>query len=219
MIEHIRQRLELATPVIMMLTSDGQSEDAQRCLLLGIESYLVKPIRLRELRDAMVRVLSPAAPLAKDRPQKTLAAQAPAGRAALNILVAEDNAVNQLVITRLLQLRGHKVTIVADGRKAIDAVAANAFDVVFMDVQMPELDGLEATREIRKREAGTPRRIPIVALTAHAMKSDMDRCLETGMDRYLTKPIDPKELDAVLTLYSPELPGEASLPAIRQTGH
>jgi len=220
MIERIRRNPEFSTPVIMMLTSDGQSEDAQRCLQLGIESYLVKPVRLRELRDAAVRVLTPAAPLATDRPQKSVAVQTPAGQLPLNILVAEDNVVNQLVITNLLRKRGHKVTIVADGRKAIDAVAAKAFDVVFMDVQMPELDGLEATREIRKREAGTQHRIPIVALTAHAMKSDMDRCLETGMDRYLTKPIDAKELDTILSLYSPEVSREAGLdglPAVRGT--
>ena len=219
MIEHIRQSLRLPTPIIMMLTSDGQSEDAQRCLLLGVESYLVKPVGLRELRDAVVRVLSPGAALAKDRPPQSVAA--PPGQTPLNILVAEDNVVNQLVITRLLQTRGHKVTVVANGRKAIDAVAANAFDVVFMDVQMPELDGLEATHEIRKREAGTQHRIPIVALTAHAMQSDMDRCLETGMDRYLTKPIDTKELDAVLSLYSSEtLRGAVlhDLPAVRRTG-
>jgi len=147
----------------------------------------------------MIEALTPAPAHVEQCPPNVVATQPPSPReAGLNILVAEDNAVNQLVMACLLKKRGHKVTIVPDGRKAIDAVAANAFDVVFMDVQMPELDGLEATREIRRREAGTRRRVPIVALTAHATQSDMDRCLETGMDRYLTKPVDAKELDVVL---------------------
>jgi len=181
-----------------MLASKGQSEDVQRCLIMGVDSYLVKPIRVRELRDAMIQAVTRAAPLATERAQKSIAARTSEGQAPLNVLVAEDNAVNQLVMTRLLQKRGHQVTIVSDGRQAIDAVAANAFDVVFMDVQMPELDGLQATREIRRREAGTHQRIPIVALTAHAMQSDMERCLEAGMDQYLSKPINPAELDKVL---------------------
>jgi two-component system, sensor histidine kinase and response regulator len=201
----------LKMSIVMMLTSNGQSEDSQRCLILGVESYLVKPIRLRELRDAMVEVVTKAAPIAGHRTQRTVAAQMPEGQTLLNILVAEDNAVNQLLMKRLLQKRGHEVTIVADGRQAIEAVAANEFDVVFMDVQMPELDGLQATREIRVRETGVGRRIPIVALTAHAMKSDMDRCLEAGMDQYLTKPIDAAELDKVLSLYAREFRGGAEL--------
>ena len=198
LVEHIRQRSLPTPPIVMMLASKGQSEDVQRCLIMGVDSYLVKPIRVRELRDAMIQAVTRAAPLATERAQKSIAARTSEGQAPLNVLVAEDNAVNQLVMTRLLQKRGHQVTIVSDGRQAIDAVAANAFDVVFMDVQMPELDGLQATREIRRREAGTHQRIPIVALTAHAMQSDMERCLEAGMDQYLSKPINPAELDKVL---------------------
>ena len=199
MIEHFSGAAQAVPPAIMMLSSDGQSADAQRCLQLGVRSYLVKPIRLRELRNCMVEALTPATAPLEQRPPNVVATQTPGAReAGLNILVAEDNAVNQLVMTCLLKKRGHEVTIVSDGRKAIDAVAANDFDIVFMDVQMPELDGLEATREIRRREAGTRHRVPIVALTAHATRSDMDRCLETGMDKYLTKPIDAKELDVVL---------------------
>jgi signal transduction histidine kinase/CheY-like chemotaxis protein len=199
MIEHIRQRPDLPAPVIMMLTSAGQRDDAQRCRSLGVESYIVKPIRLNELREALVRILAPAASVAKDLHLKGASPQIPAGHEPLDILLAEDNAVNQMVVTRMLNKRGHKVTVVDNGRQAVDAVAAGAFDMVFMDVQMPELDGLEATQVIRKGEAGTARRIPIVALTAHAMKSDRDRCLAAGMDGYLTKPIIAKDLDAVLT--------------------
>src|SRR5579863_2714489 len=202
LVECIRQRPDLPTPVIMMLTSAGQREDLQRCRLLGVESYLVKPIRLHELREAVSRILAPAAPTARERPQTAASTPVPAGQA-LNILLAEDNAVNVMVMKRMLQKRGHKVTVVGDGRSAIDAVAGGTFDLVFMDVQMPELDGLEATQEIRNREAGGHTRIPIFALTAHAMKSDRDVCVEAGMDGYLTKPINTKELDEILSRYVP----------------
>jgi CheY-like chemotaxis protein len=198
LVECIRQRPDLPTPVIMMLTSAGQREDLRRCRSLGVESYLVKPIRLHELRDAVSRILAPAAPTIRERPQTT--ASAPSGQA-LNILLAEDNAVNVMVMKRMLEKRGHQVTVVGDGRRAIDAAAGGTFDLVFMDVQMPELDGLEATQEIRKREAGAHTRIPIFALTAHAMKSDRDVCIEAGMDGYLTKPINTKELDEILNTY------------------
>lgn len=129
----------------------------------------------------------------------------------LNILVAEDNAVNQLVMTRLLRKRGHQVTVVSDGRSAVDAVSRNDFDVVFMDVQMPVLDGLQATQEIRRAEADTHHRVPIVALTAHAMQGDKQRCLEAGMDGYLTKPINPAELDRVLQNHEAQRPETAAV--------
>jgi signal transduction histidine kinase/ActR/RegA family two-component response regulator len=120
------------------------------------------------------------------------------GRAPLNILVAEDNPVNQLVMTRLLHKRGHTVAVVGDGRSAVTALSRDHFDLVFMDVQMPELDGLQATQEIRRTEV-TGRRVTIVALTAHAMQGDKARCLSAGMDDYLTKPVNPHELDRILS--------------------
>jgi signal transduction histidine kinase/CheY-like chemotaxis protein len=203
MIERIRECADIPAPVIMMLTSHGQRQDAQRCRSLGVESYLVKPIRLHELREAVVRVLRPGTGAVNDGLEGPVAAAGvSASHAPLNILVAEDNAVNQLVMTRLLHKRGHKVTVVADGRGAIEAVTGNVYDVVFMDVQMPELDGLQATREIRKSEAGTQRHVPIVALTAHAMQSDRQRCLDSGMDGYLTKPIVANELERILSTYA-----------------
>jgi len=128
------------------------------------------------------------------------------GQASLSILLAEDNPVNQLVMTRLLQKRRHTVAVVGDGRSAVAAVARDAFDLVFMDVQMPELDGLAATQQIRSNESargneGARGRIMIIALTAHAMQGDKQRCLEAGMDDYLTKPVDPRELDRILRLF------------------
>jgi CheY-like chemotaxis protein len=134
----------------------------------------------------------------------------------LDILVAEDNSVNQLVMKRLLHKRGHRVTFVADGRSAIAAVFRERFDVVFMDVQMPVLDGLEATREIRQAEAANHgSHVPIIALTAHAMQGDKQRCLEAGMDGYLTKPINPDELDRLLGMHAASVLEAVDSPALR----
>ncbi len=119
------------------------------------------------------------------------------------MLVAEDNAVNQLLATRLLEKRGHRVVMTANGREALEALAIDKFDLVLMDVQMPEMDGIQATVALREREKekGDGFRQPIIALTAHVMKGDQERCLAAGMDGYLTKPIGPQELDAVLDMY------------------
>ena len=120
---------------------------------------------------------------------------------ALHILLAEDNAVNQKLATRLLEKRGHQVALAANGRQALSALEKTGFDLVLMDVQMPEMDGLEATRLLREREQGTGRHQPIVAMTALVMKGDRERCIEAGMDGYLSKPIRPQELDEVLDSY------------------
>jgi CheY-like chemotaxis protein len=119
----------------------------------------------------------------------------------LNVLVAEDNAVNQLLITRLLEKRGHRVTLAATGREALEVLEKERYDLVFMDMQMPEMGGLEATATIRERENGHDIHLPVIALTAHAMKADRERCLAAGMDDYLSKPIGVQELDDVLRRY------------------
>jgi CheY-like chemotaxis protein len=119
----------------------------------------------------------------------------------LRILVAEDNAVNRLLATRLLEKRGHRVVTTANGREALAALDKEMYDLVLMDVQMPEMDGLEATRTIRRLEQGTALHQQIIALTAHAMTGDRERCLEAGMDGYLTKPLRPQELDQMLENY------------------
>ena len=113
---------------------------------------------------------------------------------ALHVLVVEDSRVNQKLATALLEKHGHTAGVAGDGREAIDAVFAEDFDVVLMDVQMPVMDGFEATVEIRRREEGTGRHVAIVAMTAHAMKGDKERCIESGMDEYVPKPIRPEEL-------------------------
>ena len=202
LVESILLHPQLHAPVIMMLSSSEQNQDVAKCRDSGVESYLVKPIRLNELRESITRLLSAKRAVSHaPRRQRTRVTSG----SGLNLLVAEDNAVNQLLMNRMLTKRGHKVTIAATGRAAIEATEKMDFDLVFMDVQMPELDGFQATRELRRREAGTDSRLPIVALTAHAMSGDRERCLEAGMDDYLTKPIEPRELDRVLGLYDESL--------------
>jgi signal transduction histidine kinase/CheY-like chemotaxis protein len=189
----IQERVELGATTIMMLSSVGQRGDAARCKELGVAAYLTKPVRQSVLLDAILAVLTnpgrrgePAALVTRHSVRES---QRP-----MRILLAEDNAVNQLVALRILEKRGHTVVVAVDGREAVAAVEREAFDVILMDVQMPELDGLEATALIRKAEAGTGRHVPIVALTAHAMREDRERCLNAGMDEYLAKPFKAGDL-------------------------
>jgi PAS domain S-box-containing protein len=199
-VERVRQEPKLSTAKIMMLTSAGQRGDAARCEELGISAYAMKPVRQSELQDVISRLLGEeegAGPLIT---RYSLATAANAG-ACLRVLVAEDNAVNQKLVARLLEKRGHSVSIVGNGREALESLEQEPYDLVLMDVQMPEMDGFEATGELRKREKHTGLHIPVIALTAHAMKGDRERCLEAGMDGYLSKPIRAPELDELLGKY------------------
>jgi PAS domain S-box-containing protein len=202
LIERIRQKPELSTAIIMMLTSAGHRGDAARCQELGVAAYLLKPIRQSELREAIARVLGAreqkgAIPLIT----RYSVGDALEPMAVLRVLVAEDNAVNQRLAARLLEKRGHRVIVTANGREAVEALANQSFDLVLMDVQMPVMDGFEATAAIREREKHNGVHMPIIALTAHAMKGDRERCLAAGMDGYLSKPIRPPELDQILEKY------------------
>jgi len=202
LVEEIKQRPDISTSTIMMLTSGGQRGDAARCGELGISAYLLKPVRQAELREAISRVLAPkeqtgAVPMIT----RKLLQEDLDPKKALHILLAEDNAVNQKLAIRLLEKRGHQVTLAANGRQALSALEKTSFDLVLMDVQMPEMDGLEATRLLREREQGTGKHQPVVAMTALVMKGDRERCIEAGMDGYLSKPIRPQELDEVLDSY------------------
>src|SRR5580658_1676477 len=202
LVEQIRKRPELATATIMMLTSAGHRGDAIRCQELGVAAYLLKPIRQSELREAVARVLGArqhdgAIPLITRYSLRD--AREPGAN--LRVLLAEDNQVNQRLAVRLLEKRGHQVVVAATGLEALKALEKERFDLVLMDVQMPEMDGLEATAILREKEKGTGLRQAVVALTAHAMKGDREKCIEGGMDGYLTKPIRPQELDQLLDVY------------------
>jgi PAS domain S-box-containing protein len=189
-----RDRRLRRTPVVM-LTAAGRSADVARCRRLGIEAYLVKPVKQSDLLDALTTLFG-ASTRRSRRPRPGGRAVTGRRRRALRILVAEDNAVNRRLVVILLEKRGHLVTAVEDGRAAVEAVAAArpGFDVVLMDLQMPGMSGLEATQVIRAREGESGARLPIVALTAHALDGDRQRCLDAGMDDYLAKPIDVAEL-------------------------
>jgi signal transduction histidine kinase/CheY-like chemotaxis protein len=202
LVERIRQSPQLATATIMMLTSAGHRGDAARCQELGVAAYLLKPIRQSELREAIARVLG-AAQKEGAIPLITRFSLQDARDPSsfLSVLLVEDNAVNQRLAARLLEKRGHRVVVTANGREALAALEMNAFDLVLMDVQMPEMDGLEATAAIRKKEQLSGKHQAVIALTAHAMKGDEERCLNAGMDGYLSKPIRPQELDAILEGY------------------
>ncbi len=182
--------------IIMMLTSGGQRGDASRCRDLRISAYLVKPIQQAELLEAILTVLGYKSDAPDQRPALVTRHSLREDRQHLRILLAEDNSVNQMVAVRLLEKMGHTVMVVANGRDAALMVEDQEFSLVLMDVQMPEMGGFEATRVIREKEAATHKHIPIVAMTAHAMKGDREQCLAVGMDGYIAKPIRSAELVA-----------------------
>src|SRR5262249_35055773 len=198
---------------VVMLTSAGQPEDVTRCRRLGISAYLTKPIKQSELFDVIINAIGQRLterPHVQQRRKIVRSAQS-----MLQVLIAEDNQVNQLVATRIFEKLGHQVTIVSNGREALAAVQARKFDLVAMDVQIPEMDGLEATKAIRGWEKTTGTYTLIVALTAHAMKGDRERCLAAGMDGYTSKPIRIRELEEVIDrlispLHPERVPGAES---------
>jgi signal transduction histidine kinase/CheY-like chemotaxis protein len=202
----IRKRPQLSAATIMMLTSDDQLGASARCRELGITAYLVKPIRQAELLRAILQALG-----REVRQTVRLAAPAlPAPAVRLRVLLAEDNVVNQVLATRLLEKAGHQVCLVPNGREAIQLWGAQPFDLVLMDVQMPEMDGLQATEEIRRREFSEGRsHTPVLAMTAHAMHGDRERCLNAGMDGYLTKPLRQADLLSALRSFSAAVSGPA----------
>ena len=180
-----------ATPLIM-LSSAGYAESGARCRELGIDYYLIKPVKQSDLLDSIVTVLRVAT--ADEVTLQAVDRKRPDSIESLRILLAEDGLVNQKVAVNLLEQRGHKVTVANNGEEALAALDRESFDVVLMDVQMPIMDGLEATGVIRQKEKASGTHIPILAMTAHAMKGDRERCLEAGMDGYIPKPIRAQNL-------------------------
>jgi PAS domain S-box-containing protein len=193
LVEAIRRSAFQPMAATIMLASGGQIEDGRRCRELGIAAYLTKPVMHTQLQETMVRALGLRTSSARPAARGGRPASARAGEK-LRVLVAEDNLVNQRVAALLLGRQGHSVTAATDGAAALIALAEQDFDVILMDVQMPGVDGLEATASIRAQEAITGRHIPIIALTAYAMPGDRARFLAGGMDSYIAKPIRPHEL-------------------------
>jgi len=186
--ERIKEKPEFAGATVMMLSSKDQSIQSARCRALGLQIYLTKPVRQSELLRAILLALGSSS--ANDFHTETQLTQPLAVVAGgLQILLAEDNLINQRLATRILEKRGHSVAVATDGRQAVEMLARKQFDVVLMDVQMPELNGFDATALIRHREQASGNHIPIIAMTAHAMKGDRERCLAAGMDFYLSKPL------------------------------
>jgi len=194
--ERIKKEPQLSSVMVMMLTSAGQRGEAARCRELGIAAYLLKPIRKSELLSAILTVLGQGSDQSSSDLVTRYNSQATAR--SLRILVAEDNPVNQAVVVRMLEKMGHTLTIAHNGNQALSMLGSAVFDLVLMDVQMPEMDGLTATRRIRENEKATGSHIPIVAMTAHAMKGDRERCLQAGMDGYITKPLSSHGIEETI---------------------
>jgi two-component system, sensor histidine kinase and response regulator len=211
LVEYIRRDPSLSSLPTILLTSGDRAEDAARCRDLGVSHRLMKPIKQSELYDAILGSLGCDDEVAPSAAATT--STTPPTTRPLRVLLAEDSLVNQRLAVGLLERHGHRVTIANNGRQALDLVAGNGFDVVLMDVQMPELDGLEATRLIREQEKQSGTHVPIIAMTAHALKGDRERCLECGMDEYVSKPVRERQLltalHAVLGEDVPPPPAEA----------
>jgi len=194
--ERIASDPKLAGATIMMLTSSGQYGDVARCKHLGVAAYMVKPIKQSELFNGIMSVLGK--PDVEEKQAGECRSASGMANKRLNILLAEDNAVNQKLAVSVLEKRGHSVKVAHNGRQALEALEKDTFDLILMDVQMPEMDGIEATTAIRENEKTTGEHMPIIAMTAHAMKGDRERCLSAGMDGYVSKPIRANELFDVL---------------------
>jgi signal transduction histidine kinase/CheY-like chemotaxis protein/HPt (histidine-containing phosphotransfer) domain-containing protein len=207
----LKQHPDLTGATIMMLSSADQLGDAGRCRELGIQRYLTKPVKQSELLEAILTVLGSIRPVVRTGGVSN--AQDGPGSRHLRILLAEDNVVNQRMAVRLLEKGGHSVVVVGNGKEALRAVDREPFDLILMDVQMPEMGGFEATAAIRALQNGAWR-IPIIATTAHAMKGDREACLAAGMDGYVPKPISSKALfEAIETLATPR-PSAPAAPAL-----
>jgi CheY-like chemotaxis protein len=182
---------------------------AARCAELGVAGYLMKPVSQFELLDAILLALGTTAAKQPAAP----AAPIERGAKSLRILLAEDNVINRALATAILEKRGHSVAQAGNGREAVEAAAREPFDLIFMDVQMPEMDGFAATHLIREAEQKTGRHTLIAAMTAHAMEGDRERCLAAGMDDYLSKPLKKAELLEILARISGGAHHRRQLPA------
>jgi CheY-like chemotaxis protein/HPt (histidine-containing phosphotransfer) domain-containing protein len=195
---------------ILILTSMGQRGDAVRLQALGCSGYLLKPVKQQMLFDAVIAVLG----RKEDQPQTLITRHVLAEQRKndLRLLLAEDNLINQKLAVALLQKAGYSVAIVETGIHALESVKTDHYSAVLMDVQMPDMDGFEATRQIRAWEQGNGQHIPIIAMTAHAMLGDRERCIDAGMDDYVTKPLEPRVLFAALDRWIAPASSDAKFP-------
>jgi PAS domain S-box-containing protein len=207
-LDYIKDNPELAKSVIMMMNSSGNRVDASPWLKVGISTHLGKPIKPAELKKGVLNVLGMAPqPLARAEEAAKKAGTLPSHRA-YRILIAEDNLVNQRVAIYMLEKQGHQVMGAMNGEEALSALERENFELILMDVQMPKMDGFQATRLIRAKERETGGHIPIIAMTAHAMKGDRERCLEIGMDDYISKPLNVKQLSETIARVMCQVPEE-----------
>ena len=209
LVKRIHDSPELVQPVILMLTSGDRNDDLARCRQLGVSSYLTKPVRRAELRSAIISAIARDTSLVAARPALHAGTvdHIPKGApsSSLHILLTEDNVVNQRVALRILEKAGHSVAIAENGKAALRMLEEQPFELILMDVQMPEMGGFEATALIREKEKRTGWHIPIIAMTAHAMAGDRERCLASGMDNYLSKPVTASILLELVAHYGAKI--------------
>jgi CheY-like chemotaxis protein len=205
--------LPLGETSVMMLSSEDQRDNIRRCRESGIVRHLVKPVRQADLRSAIIEVLEAREARQAQRPQDKPTSVEKGSGPSLRILLAEDNLVNQRLALRVLEKRGHAVTLANHGKDAVEEYLKGSFDIILMDIQMPEMDGFEATAAIRNHEVKLGGRIPIMAMTAHAMQGDRERCLASGMDGYVSKPIRPEDLFGELERLVPSAGRKRKTPA------
>ncbi|MBU1473414.1 MAG: response regulator [Acidobacteria bacterium] len=195
LIERIRKKRPQTVPIILMLTSAGTRGDAVRCRELGVKAYLLKPIKQSDLLDAVLLALGSSEDSGSPLITRHFLREA---KRSLRILLAEDNVINQKVSCRMLEKNGHEVTVASDGGEALNLLKKQSFDLILMDVQMPVLDGFEATAVIREEEKESGGHIPIIAMTAHAMKGYRERCVAAGLDDYISKPLNGEDLEELI---------------------
>ncbi len=225
LLRRLQHREGLSASTVMMLSADGLLSDVARCKTLGVAGYMSKPVSGSELLDGLLAVLGSQVEPAVTEPPRASAARLQVSQRSLDLLLVEDNEINQTLATFLLERMGHRVAVAGNGRVAVEMTAAHSYDLVLMDMQMPEMDGLEATRCIRERElalgagdghGGQARHVPIMAMTANAMQGDRERCIDAGMDGYVSKPIDPAalslEVERLMALHGAPAASEPEAP-------
>lgn len=196
-VKYLREDESISNTPVVVLTSGGREGDRELAAELDISERLMKPVKQSELFDSVVRTLGVSAP---EDVASYVAPESESSLGTLNVLLVEDNEINQKLAIGVLEHQGHRVTVACNGQEALDQLQSRPFDVVLMDVQMPVMDGLTATRELRKREIETGTHIPVIAMTAHAMAGDREKCLDAGMDAYVPKPIRIEALKEQLVL-------------------